>query len=152
MMLVYPNVDKTLLLQMAIKAMNETLGPQGLVPSLLVLGELPRIYTASETPQNRDTLGERATMVHAARTEIQRIMAKMRVARGLRHSVPLAANRAYDPGDQVLVWREKIVNHRIGEWLGPFTVLGMDASKKLVYIQDVKAGAAHLFNVAQVKR
>ncbi len=25
----------------------------------------------------------------------------------------------YDPGDQVLVWREKVVNHRIGEWVGP---------------------------------
>ena len=79
-------------------------------------------------------------------------MAKMRVARGLRHSVPLAINNAYDPGDKVLVWREKIVNHRIGEWPGPFTVLGMDASKKHVYIQDVKVGAAHPLNVAQVKR
>ena len=98
-MFVYPNVDKTLLLQMAIKAMNDTLGPEGLLPSSLVFGELPRVYTASKTPQPRDTLGERATMVHAAHTEMQRIMAKMRVARGLRHSVPLAANRAYDPGD-----------------------------------------------------
>ena len=151
-MLVYPNVYKTLLLQMAIKAMNDTLGPEGLVPLSLVFGELPRVYTASETPQPRDTLGERATMFHAARTEMQRIMAKMRVARGLRHSVPLAANRAFDPGDQVLVWREKIVNHRIGEWIGPFTVLCMDASKKLVYIQDVKVGAARPFNVAHVKR
>ena len=91
-------------------------------------------------------------MVHAARTEMQRIMARMRVARGLRHSVPLAANCAYDPGDQVLVWREKVVNHRIGEWIVPFLVLGMDAGKKIVYIQDVKVGAARPFNVAQVKR
>ena len=57
-----------------------------------------------------------------------------------------------DPGDQVLVWREKVVNHRIGEWIGPFTVLVMDASKNLVYIQDVKVGAARPLNVAQVKR
>ena len=36
--LVYPNVDKVLLLQMAIKAMNDTQGPEGLVPSSLVFG------------------------------------------------------------------------------------------------------------------
>ena len=91
-------------------------------------------------------------MAHAARTEMQRIMAKMRVARGLRHSFPLAANHAYDLGDQVLLWREKGVSHRIGKWLGLFTVLGMDDSKKLVYIQDVKVGASRPFNVAQVRR
>ena len=115
MVLVYPNVDKTLLLQMAIKAMNDTLGPEGLFPSSIVFEEVPTVYTASETPQPRDNLRERAKMGHAARTEIQRIMAKMRVVRGLRNSVPLTENRTYDPGDQVLVRLEKIVNHRIGE-------------------------------------
>ena len=79
-------------------------------------------------------------------------MAKMRISRALRRSVPPAAHRAYDPGDEVLVWREKVVNHCIGEWLGLFSVLAMDATKKHVYIQDLTIGAAHLFNVAQVER
>lgn len=148
----FPGVNKSLLLQMAVKAANDTLGPEGLVPSSLVFGELPRIYTPSETPERRDTLGQRAALVHAARTEMQKLMAQMRIARGLRHTVPPAANNNYDPGDQVLVWREKIVNSRIGEWLGPYTVLGMNAEKKLVYIQDAKVGAARPFSVTQVKR
>ena len=56
------------------------------------------------------------------------------------------------PEYQVFVWRERVVNHRIGEWPRPFTVLGMDISKKLVYIQDVTVGGARPFIVAQVRR
>lgn len=152
LLLQYPMVRKTLLLQMTVKALNDTLGPEGLVPSSLVFGELPRVHTPSETPKNRDTLGERAALAHSARVEMQAIMSKMRVARGLRHSIPPAANHSYDPGNFVLTWRENAVNNRIGEWLGPFTVLGMDSDKKLVYVRDAKIGAARPFNVAQVKR
>ena len=115
MILVYPNQEKPLLFQTAITATNDTLGPEGLVPLSLVFGELPRVYTASGTQQPRDTLSERATMAHAARTEMHRVMAKMLVARGLRHSFPLAAGPVYGPGDQVFVWCEKVVNHRLGE-------------------------------------
>ncbi len=95
----YPNTDKELLLSLAVKAMNNTLGPEGLVPSSLVFGELPQDHTASEIPKQRDTLGERAAMAHAARTEMQRIMARMRVARGLKHAVPRAADESYDPAN-----------------------------------------------------
>ncbi len=64
---------------------------------------MPQVHTALEIPKQRDTLGERAAMVHAAQTEVQRILARMRVARGLKHSVPRAADESHDPGDQVLV-------------------------------------------------
>ena len=52
----------------------------------------------------------------------------------------------------MLVWREKIVNHRIGEWVGPFTVIATDESRKLVYVKDPKIGPARPFNAVQVKR
>ena len=79
----YPNVDKGLLLQLEVKTMDGTLGPEGHVPSSLVFGELPRVYTPAETPKTRDTLGERAEIVHAARNEMQRIMTSMRISRAL---------------------------------------------------------------------
>eukprot|EP00171_Calliarthron_tuberculosum_P019742 IDg19742t1 len=47
--LTYPSADKSLLLQLSVKAMNDTLGPEGLVPSSLVFGEYPKVYTPSET-------------------------------------------------------------------------------------------------------
>ncbi len=94
MRIFYPDADKKVLLSLAVKAMKDTLGPEGLVSSSLIFGELPQIHTASETPKPRDTLGERSAMVHAARTEMQRIMAKMRVSRGLKHSVTQAADES----------------------------------------------------------
>ena len=76
----------------------------------------------------------------------------MRVRRAFHHRTPSAADRFYQPGDQVLVGRENIVNHRIGEWLGPFTVLATDESRKLVNVRDAKIGAARPFKAVQAKR
>ena len=132
--------------------MKDTLKLECLVPSSLVFGELPKVYISPGSPNTRDTLGKRAEMVHAARIEMQRIIAKVRISRASRYSVPSADDRAYDSGDKVLVWRGKVVNHSIGEWLGPITALSIDASKKIVYVQDVTIGAACPFNVAQDKR
>ena len=136
----------------SVKALNDTLGPEGLVPSALVFGEFPPMFTNSESPAQRETLQDRASVAQSARKEMEKIMADMRVRRALHHRVPSAADRFYQPGDKVLVWREKVVNHRIGEWLGPFTVMSNDELRKLVYIQDAKIGAVRPFNVVQVKR
>ena len=75
----------------------------------------------------------------------------MKINRALRHAVPTAANRSYEPGDQVLVWREKIVDNRIGEWLGPFAVASFQPEKKLVLIQYENRGPPEPFNVVQMK-
>lgn len=55
-------------------------------------------------------------------------------------------------GGKVLVWREKVFDSCIGEWLGPFTVDGIDESKKIVYAQHERIGAAKRFGTVQVKR
>lgn len=83
---------------------------------------------------------------------MDRIMAKMRTARALKNAVPAAADMVFDLGDQVLVWREKFINHCIGELLGLFTVISINPDKKLVYVQDTKVGSARPFNITQVKR
>lgn len=58
----------------------------------------------------------------------------MSVALGLKLSVPPASDEIYEPGDQVRVWHEKVVNNRISELRSTFTVLGMNPRKKLVYV------------------
>lgn len=50
LILTYPNADKNLLLAFSVKGMNDTLGPEGLVPSALVFGEFPPAYTKIENP------------------------------------------------------------------------------------------------------
>ena len=147
----HPNSDKTLALLLAVKSMNDTLGPEGLVPSALMFGEYPQAYAKSEIKGERFTLSGRAELATTARKEMELQMAKLRVKRALSYAAPPAADRSYQPGDRVLVWRENVVNNRIGEWMGPFTVMATDERKKLAYVQDVKIGAARPFNVVQVK-
>lgn len=147
----YPDRDRQLLLSMSVKAINDTLGPDGLVPSALVFGEFPSAFTTSETPHPRATLESRAAVANLARREMEKQMAAVRLKRGLRHATPPAADAIFEVGQRVLVWRERKVENRIGEWLGPFVVHGTDPERKLVYVQDVKVGPARPFNVTQVK-
>lgn len=130
----YPIVNKDILLQLAAKAMNDTLGPEGLLPSSLFFCELTRVCTRFEIPKSRESLGERAKMVHTARIEMDIIIAKMRTARALKNDVLAAADMVFDPEYQVLVSYEKDINRRLGECLGPFIVLNMNQDMKLVYV------------------
>jgi hypothetical protein len=47
--LTHPDLPSELMLALAVKAMNDTAGPHGLVPSLLLFGVLPRITGEEET-------------------------------------------------------------------------------------------------------
>ena len=147
----HPQSDKDLALAMAVKAMNDTLGPEGLVPSALVFGEFPPVHTNSESNVPRATLQERAAMASTARREMEKCMAELRLKRALHHAVPPAADRVYQAGDKALVWREKLLANRIGEWIGPFVVVAADDERKIVYIRDTEIGPARPFNAAQVK-
>lgn len=87
------------ILALAVKAMNDTIGPEGYVSSALVFGEYPRIFTKSEIPTPRDTALSRAKMVNIARDEVSKIMARLRVDRALKHSVPPSSDKPFKPGD-----------------------------------------------------
>ena len=147
----FPNVNKHVALACAVKGMNDTLGPEGLVPSSLLFGELPQPFTPSENRSDRPSLLDRAKLATAARKEMSAQMAKVKLKRAMHHAVPPACDRSYEPGDEVLVWRERIVGNRIGEWLGPLKVDGVNYAKKLVYVRDVDIGPPRPFNVVQVK-
>lgn len=147
----HSNADPSLALALSVKALNDTLGPEGHVPSALVFGEFPLPYTKSEQKPQRLTVDERAAIASLARKEMSEIMARMRIARGLRHAVPNASNHMYKPGDKILVWRENIVNNQIGEWLGPFEIEGMDERAKIAYIRDDVNSPARPFNIVQIK-
>ena len=56
----HPLVQRQLILALAIKAMNDTLGPERHVPSSLVFGEFPSLRTFEGPLVPRPTLAERA--------------------------------------------------------------------------------------------
>ena len=147
------NVEKDLFLAYAVKSMNDTLGPEGIVPCALVIGEFPRAYTKIEQLPERPSLAERAQIANTARKEMLKIMSELRVKRALKHKVSESANAIFQPGDDdVLVRREKNVNNRVGEWIGPFSVERVEADKKILFIRDDKKNKENPFNFAQVKK
>lgn len=61
--------------------------------------------------------------------------------RALSYTVPPDADVTYSSGEEVLVWSERVVSGRIGEWNGPFKVSAWDTEKSLIYVHAVKIGS-----------
>ena len=106
-----PSVDSVLRLSTAVKALNDTNGVNGLVPSLLVYGCLPRL---SLNPEGADFPMQklRLTIIQNARMHAEAIVCRKRVEEAERHNTPSSADKL-QPGDLVLVWREN------KGWQGP---------------------------------
>jgi hypothetical protein len=68
--------SKDLILQMAVKAVNDSAGPDGLVPTLLVFGAYPRM--TDDSPPSLSIV-QRAEAIRKATKEIQRLYATRQV-------------------------------------------------------------------------
>ena len=55
----HPNLKKNVLLAISVKAINDTLGPKSIIPSVLVFGEFPSIRALIEQNMIHATLSER---------------------------------------------------------------------------------------------
>ncbi|RAL61504.1 hypothetical protein DID88_009543 [Monilinia fructigena] len=75
------NLTKVMVLQMAVKAVNDTAGPNGLVPTLLVYGTYPRL---SDINPPTATIIQRAKATKKAMAEVRHIRAKRQVTEALR--------------------------------------------------------------------
>ena len=63
----HPNSDKKLDLALTQKAINDTIGPEGLVPSALIFGKYPQVWPKSERQVEKKTSAEIASMATTAR-------------------------------------------------------------------------------------
>lgn len=81
---------------------------------------------------------------------MQKIMAAVQTRRSLQHFVPSASDQSYDSRDQFLIWREKLVNGQVVEWMGPYQVSIYDPYKKLLFVQDFDILPSRPFNIVQV--
>ncbi|KAI1007173.1 hypothetical protein K3495_g1048 [Podosphaera aphanis] len=109
------------MLQMAIKAINDSAGPNGLVPTLLVFGAYPRL-TNSDPPA--PTITQRTAAIRKAIDEISKIRAKIQVNNALSYRNGPYTTMINDlaPDSDVLVYRED--NHGQAEkWEGPFKLI-----------------------------
>jgi hypothetical protein len=100
-----PRVSKQFVLQMAIKAVNNTAGPDGLVPTLLVFGTYPWIAT-TDTPSL--TVTKRGKAITKAMKQIAELHARRQVTDALRQRNRPNISNTLDVliGGNVLVYRE----------------------------------------------
>src|SRR3981189_1291086 len=109
-------IDKEINLQMAVKAVNDSAGPDGIVPTLLVFGAYPRI-TDMDPPSL--SIVKRAQAIQAATKEVRRLYAQRQVSAALamRNGPNTKPTLDLPINSDVRVWREK------GGWKGPYKLL-----------------------------
>ena len=118
-------VSKEVILQMALKAINDTAGPDGLVPTLLVFGSYARM---SEFDPPTPTVAQRGKAVQKAMEEIRATQAKRKVADALniRNGPNTLPTITLQPNSKVIVWREHGGPTKRGAWDGPHTLVSVE--------------------------
>jgi len=115
-----PDTNDEALLQGAVKAVNDTAGPNGLVPTLLVFGAMPRITKDSAPSANQV---KRAEALNKAMTELRKLVAKRKIQDALNtrngRSTESMLPRSLKLGSEVLVFREQ------SKWTGPYKVISV---------------------------
>ncbi|KAF1966031.1 hypothetical protein BU23DRAFT_584687 [Bimuria novae-zelandiae CBS 107.79] len=93
-------------LQMAVKAVNDTAGPDGLVPTLLVFGAYPRV--SMDSPPSPSTI-RRAEAIQKAMKALRRAAAERAVSNALntRNRLNIDKLLLLPLQSEVMVWREK---------------------------------------------
>jgi transposase InsO family protein len=97
----HPQIPQEFALAYSQKATNETIGTDGIVPTLLVYDYMPRIGAAGLDARLQPN-SERFRCMATARAEYTRIVNHQRVQRVLRTRVPPAADRQLHIGQHVL--------------------------------------------------
>jgi hypothetical protein len=141
----FPGIGDELALLYAVKARNDVANPKGLVPSMLVFGTMPRLFsneTDSEVDSRTATNCERYKAMKSARDEMTKCIAQDKVQTALRSVPPPATTALCEPGQLVLVWRER------GGWKGPFLLSRIEG--KTAFVHDT-AGEPRPFSVTHIK-
>lgn len=116
------NINDELALAFSVKACNDMGGTDGLVPTLLVFGSLPRIPIGiHHSPDNIS----RMKAISTARREATKVISQHRLDVALNKLVPGAANNDLKIADEVLMYREKPV----AKWVGPYIITSINGKQ-----------------------
>ncbi len=144
-------MQRQLLLALVVKAVNDTLCPEGIVSSALVFGEFPSLRSLSDPILPRPFLAEHAQAAQESRRHMSQHLARTKIHHAHHHKILQATNKDYQPGKEVLVWIEKIVENHIGEWIGPYTFETINHSSKIVMVGKDENLQVERYNMTQVK-
>ena len=120
-------------LQLAVKCINDTVGPEGLCPTMLVFGTIPRPPRRTPAP----TQLQRASVIEKCMSEVRKEFCKRKLAFALRHPRNAAAQdqerrlQKLPSGSPVLVYRTKS-----RKWEGPFRLVSTDDGTAVVQLKN----------------
>ena len=135
------------LLSLAVHAVNNTAGPDGIVPTLLVFGSLPRLPLPafSSLPLTQQ---QRFDAMKTARDEMMAITAQRRIREALKTYTRKSQPFIPEEGQHVLVYREGTKRFE-----GPFVVHSYDNRKTVHLLVPNSAGHVKVvpFSLSAVK-
>jgi hypothetical protein len=137
----YPHISPRIILKITVKVMNDTIGENGLVTSLLAFGDVPRFRILSTELPNQK---ERMTAISLAKMEMNSIIAERRITTALMKIAPSSVDYVFAVDDEVHVFRE-----RTNSWTGPFK--NLKVNDKIVTIQSIDNMYQSNLNIQQVK-
>ncbi|POS81609.1 hypothetical protein EPUL_006437, partial [Erysiphe pulchra] len=143
-----PHLSKQASLKMAFKAINDTAGPKGLVPTLLVFGAYSKICNLDAPAVS---IEQRAKAYRKAMEEVRKLRADRQIkdALGMRNGPTTSAVRDLPPQSQVLVWREGNSGKK-GSWEGPYILVGIDENTCNVKLHE-NSDKPSAFRITSVK-
>lgn len=100
----HPQIPHTNALSLAIKAMNDTSGTNGISPSQMVFGATPAFPLS---PKKKVQQATRCKALEDARSVMARIAAEIRIKDALRRTLPPSIKSLISPGDKVRLYHEK---------------------------------------------
>ena len=111
--------SKEAILQAAVKAVNDTVGPDGIVPTLLVFGAFPRL--SIDSPPSPSTL-RRAEAIQKTMKALRKLMAQRQTSDAINTRNGPNGGEVLDLPlqSEVRVWREN------KGWQGPFKMIAID--------------------------
>lgn len=126
--------------------MNNSVNEHSLIPAVVVYGMLPRLPDVQGTGPKPQT--ERLKMLKTARDEYAQIIAKRRIAMGIKARGPSSIDETFLKGEKVYVWREGPK-----KWTGPFPILRVEGKTFLSkWIQNLRSLLLLLASVTRVKK
>lgn len=99
----HPRLDYHTTLRLAIKGCNDTLGPHGLIPTMLVFGSMSSLPIGNSKQSKKY---ERIKDLQTTRTEMEQYTVEQRIRRALGSKIPSASGDHITPGMLVCVLRE----------------------------------------------
>ena len=125
-----PSLNKETRLWLAVHAVNNTTGQDGLTSTILVHGAVPRIPLPNS---NSLLLRQKAPLetMRTARQEMEIITAQPRMRLALKHKHGLRTHLVFKFGDKVRIWREELQ-----KFTGPHIVHAYDNEKTVWVMTD----------------